>query len=282
MCGTMADKIGGTGKTGLDSRNIFDLFAAHKREVAAAAVVSLGLAGPAMAGDKPAVSELNGKLETFGGDLDSETLAAFSGSVTAPIGHSLGVQLDGLAADFGGSATWGAGLHGFWRDPDVALAGLTVAHLDIDGTGINRYGVEVEYYLGPVTFAGTVGYQNGDSFHTGWGGLDLRYYPFDNLMVEAGGSAISGERAGHLGVEWQVPLDLPVGVSLFADAARGTGDYGHVLGGIRIYFGGSKPLKSRHREDDPVNMLLTGISQVASSGGGSSAGAGFDPTPPGG
>jgi len=194
--------------------------------------------------------------------------------VAVPISGQFGAQVDGILADYSASDTYGIGLHGFWRDPEIGLAGIVVSHTDIGGTDINRYAAEGEYYLNNLTFAGTAGYQTGDSLETGFGAADIRWYATDDLMVEIGASAISSARVGHIGVEWKAPVRF-AGVSLFADGAIGTDSYDHVIGGIRIYFGGGdKSLKRRHREDDPINSLVTGVTSAVSGVAGAAAAAG--------
>ncbi|TAN72317.1 MAG: hypothetical protein EPN20_03780 [Magnetospirillum sp.] len=220
---------------------------------------------PAQADDLPAVSGLNGKVDLSGASLDGEDFNAASGSVAVPVGRAFGLQADGMVGDYSAVNVWAVGGHAFWRDPGLGLAGLVGSVTDVGTTKIYRYGIEGEYYLDRVTIAGTAGYQSGDSLHAGWGGLDLRYYPADNLLLEAGAGAISNERTGHVGAEWQAPFGLSTGFSLFADAAMGTSDYEHVIGGIRIYFGGGdKPLLRRHREDDPINLLVGGLTSAVS------------------
>lgn len=226
------------------------------------------LALAARADELPAVSGLNGKLEAVGGGLDGQGVWAAMGSVSAPLGHSFGIQVDGLLADYSAGPTWGGGTHLFWRDPDVGLVGVVGSRTDFDGMAVNRFGLEAEYYAGPVTLAVTGGKQNGDGLRTGWGGLDLKWYPMDDLALNAGAGAISGERIGHAGFEWQV-----VGAfGVFADVALGTRAYDHAMGGLRVHFGGAKSLKARQREDDPPTMMIQGIAAVASARLGKPAG----------
>ena len=210
-----------------------------KNVIGAAALGLLAVMGAsAQAGDKPAVSGINGKMDVSTANLNQQDFHALSGSLSAPIGHSFGVQADGMLADYSANDTWGVGGHAFWRDPDTALLGIVGSVADVTTTKIDRYGVEGEYYFDQFTVAGTAGFQTGDSLHTGWGRLDLRYYPIDNLVLEVGASGISQERIGHVGAEWQPPFGSSTGVSLVADAAKGTSDYDHVMVGIRVYFGG--------------------------------------------
>jgi hypothetical protein len=218
---------------------------------------SPAVSGPAVSG--PAVSGLNGKIEALRGDLDGDMLSAAAVSLSFPLTHSLGVQIDGLLADYSATPTRGAGGHLFWRDPNLGLIGATGSSADINGTVINRFGLEGEAYLGPITLAGAGGWQNGESRKTGWGSLDLRWYPIANLALEIGAGAMSGNRTGHLGFEWQPLNEIAPGFALFADGAIGTKDYDHALGGVRLYFGASKTLKARHREDDPLNLMVNGV-----------------------
>ncbi len=219
--------------------------------------LALALACDARAEDSfPAVSGLNGKIEALRGDLDGDMLSAAAGSLSFPLTRSFGVQIDGLLADYSATPTKGAGGHLFWRDPNQGLIGAVASSADFNGTVINRFGLESEAYLGPFTLAATAGWQNGESRKTGWGNLDLRWYPVDNLVLEIGAAAVSGTRAGHLGFEWQPLSGYAPGLAFFADGAIGTKDYDHALGGIRMYFGASKPLKARHREDDPISLMV--------------------------
>ena len=157
------------------------------------------IAGEASPSQLPAVSGVNGKVDILGADLNSENFWAASGSLSFPVTHSFGVQLDGMLADYSANPVWGTGGHAFWRDPEIGLLGVVGSRADFfNGTIVNRYGVEGEVYLGQFTLAGTVGYQTGNSRHTGWGGLDLRYYPINNLMLEVSGTAgkaIGGTRS---------------------------------------------------------------------------------------
>ena len=247
-------------------------FDAHKREIAAAAVVALGLtgAGGAMAGDKPAVSGINGKVEVSGGDVGRDGYWAGAASLAAPIGKSFGVQADVLGGDVSSSVK-GFGLHAFWRDPDVALAGVTASRTGFGSTFGNRFGVEGEYYLDKITISATGGIQNGELQHTGYGTLNASYYLNDNLSLEAGGGGVSATRYGRLGFEYQPNFGIN-GLSFFGDIGHGTRDYTHAFAGLKFYFGaGDKSLKRRHREDDPVNMLLNGVQQVVAQAAGAAA-----------
>lgn len=225
------------------------------------------LALAARADELPAVSGFNGKLETVGGGLDGQGVWAATGSVSAPLGHSFGIQVDGLLADYSAGPTWGGGTHLFWRDPDVGLVGVVGSRTDFDGMAVNRFGLETEYYAGPVTIAVTGGKQNGDGLRTGWGGLDLKWYPMDDLALNAGAGAISGERIGHAGFEWQV-----VGAfGVFADVALGTRAYDHAMGGLpgpfrRRQVPEGPPARGRSPDDDDPGDRRRGFGEVAKAG----------------
>lgn len=228
---------------------------------------------------KPAVSGINGKIDVTAGAVDSYNTTLYSGSVSAPLGHSFGAQLDFTGGEFSASRVLGMGGHLFWRDPDIGLAGIVASRSGFGDIWGSRYGAEAEAYLGPLTLALTGGWQNGERsvfIHTPWYGADLRYYPMDDLMLEVGGSHYAKLNAGHLGFEWRPGfLDALPGATLFADTAIGNKGYDHSLAGVRIYFGGGdKPLIRRHREDDPLGMLVGGVAGSGSSAafGGSSSG----------
>jgi hypothetical protein len=82
--------------------------------------------------------------------------------------------------------------------------------------------------------------------------VGLRYYPLDDLMLAASYVHVFDNELFLGDVEYQIPIK---GVSLFAEFARGENDYDHALFGLQIYFGPSKPLIRRHREDDPPNVV---------------------------
>ncbi len=81
----------------------------------------------------------------------------------------------------------GFGGHLFWRNPDVALVGVTASYAKTGVIDIQRYGVEGELYLGPITLGANAGWQRGDLRETIFGGVDARWYITDNLVLEAGG-----------------------------------------------------------------------------------------------
>lgn len=92
----------------------------------------------------------------------------------------------------------------------------------------------------------------------GYGSLEARYYLLDDLMLAASFARTDNDDRWAGGLEYQTPMN---GLAFFASVAGGDKDYEHALIGLRFYFGGAKSLKKRHREDDPVNMLFTGMTE---------------------
>ena len=202
----------------------------------------------------PAVSAPNGKIEALGGSLDGDSTKALAGSLSVPMGDLVGVQIDGAYGELDNDDKLiGIGLHLFVRDPSQYLLGLNVIHVELEDTEMRRYALEGEYYMGPFSLTAMLGQQEGDVDDAGFGSLDLRWYPLDDLMLEVGGSIADSDEMLHLGAEYQALA----GLSVFADLATGDDDYDHVLVGARYYFGTQKPLIRRHREDDPANNLVT-------------------------
>lgn len=73
----------------------------------------------------PAVSSINTKLEVSGFHPESgDMLGTIAGSLTFPIGHSFGLQIDGAGSLGEDTSMYGIGAHLFWRDPSTGLIGL--------------------------------------------------------------------------------------------------------------------------------------------------------------
>jgi len=214
-----------------------------------------------MAGE--AVSEANGKVDFSLGNMDSDLGGNLTGSYTMPLSSNIGFQVDGLYTHVSDRSFLGAGAHLFWRDSEIGLIGLTVGGIyQEDVYGLSA-GVEAEYYLGLATLGlrGGVAKVKFDSRMAPvvskdpadyYAGADLGIYPLTNLLVSLSYTRAFDDNLLQAGVEYLTPLE---NVSLFVDVARGGHDYEHALFGVRYYFGGDKSLKSRHREDDPPNML---------------------------
>ncbi|MGB3502603.1 MAG: hypothetical protein WBA44_13340 [Mesorhizobium sp.] len=256
------------------------------RRYSTATAVVLFLSGPLYAADpasfeekfegaKPAVSALNGKLDlgyfhqSFDGtpvDLDGGYAI---GSVSIPVMHSFGLQIDGgfgsvNANPGGGSADLkGVAAHLFWRDPAKGLIGAYAHYANIDVGAFDvdawRYGVEAEAYLGPVSIEAFIG---GDTLD-GPGGsnselnaeLRAAYYFMDNYRVDVGINHQFDTTSLRVGAE----ALLPVADHRMSLYALGTfnDDATTVRAGLRFYFGeGGKSLMARHREDDPSTRLF--------------------------
>lgn len=259
---------------------------------------ALGMSATAQAQQsKPAVSGVNGSLSIMGGGFRSDDLGASGGGITAlnadggakgaaiaigsisaPIGERFGVQLDAGGGIASGDPAFGGTLHVFWRDPDVALAGLvgSYAHTEQDvfvsiGGGnfarqsqdinIGRIGGETEIYLDRFSILARAGYQFGDGEEDFYGRLNVAYYPWDDLMIAAGPEYFPGAGvAGSFEIEWLDTFSESIGLSYFVDAAIHDSDNYHAFAGIRLYFGDNKSLIRRHREDDPrPDDFITGI-----------------------
>ena len=209
-----------------------------------------------------AVSELNGKLSYFAGDMDSHVGQIFDGSVSLPVTHLFGFQADGLYSQISNLGFGGGAGHFFWRDPQIGLLGLTGGYLNRDGVDTYQVGAEGEYYLGRFTFGffggvGSIDYANPapfiDSNPTRFvGRLSADYYPIDNLRVGASFTTAFKDKLGCGELEYQTPLN---GLALTGEVAYGDNGYHHWLLGVRYYFGGHKTLRERQREDDPPGLM---------------------------
>ena len=242
------------------------------------------------AADEPAVSGMNAKIAAIGGvadmdDVSSQEIGLVIGSVTVPLGHAYGLQIDGLAGDHGGDFVGGVGGHLFWRDPAVGLLGLTGAYAASDSGSFSsstvvtvagptttttvtsattsdreivRLGGEGEYYVGSVTLGGNAGYQFGRGIEDGFFGIaSLRGYLTDDLALAVSAHYAEGSGTSvSIGAEFQPGLGGLPGLAVFADATAGSDDFMQALFGIRYYFGAPKSLIDRHRRDDPTANLV--------------------------
>lgn len=210
-----------------------------------------------MAGE--AVSGVNGKLDYSGGNMDSFEGRNVSGSVSLPLTPDFGLQVDGLYSRISRRDFYGAGVHLFWRDWDTGLLGVTAATVHEDGIDAFAGGLEAECYFEQLTLAAQAGltsieYDVGpvpfiDTDVTGlYAGLELRYYPVEDLMVSGGYDHVFDNELLTARLEYLTPVR---GMSVFAEFARGEHDYDHALFGLRFYLGDKKSLQRRRREDDP-------------------------------
>lgn len=248
--------------------------------------------GIAAAASEPAVSAINGKLDANYGAINRSSTRGVAGSFSVPLGHRFGAQFDGLYQHGFSTNIYGVGTHFFARDPSKGLIGLAFSGMTSQKFTDVIVGVEGEYYFKQVTLGTVVGYNNYDSHvATTVPGLEAHQsfvaarvyaaiYPMDDLMVRLEYQTRFNHNYYVAHVEWQTPVS---GVAVFADGGVGDNGYAHLLGGVRVYFGGSKPLKDRHRKDDPSNIGSTFIgtnSGGSTNTGGSPAGGGGGAPPP--
>lgn len=227
------------------------------KPVAIAAMFGLG-AGTATAKD-PAVSQTNLKVTGTGGQTESESSWFVNGMLTAPLGNSWGVQVEGGAGGIDDDTFYGVGGHIFTRDPDSYLLGLFAAYasedkFDLDAT---RIGAEAEIYLNQVSILAQAGYQFSDTLDdTAFGDIELRWYLTDNFAISGGANFTENSTVGTAGIEWQPGFSALPGLAFRVDGAWGEDEFDSVMGGITYYFGANAHLKDRHRRQDPDSALF--------------------------
>ncbi|MGC9941421.1 MAG: hypothetical protein ABSE48_06270 [Verrucomicrobiota bacterium] len=228
---------------------------------------------------KAAVSDINGKVDYSGGnaiyshggmvnfpkDQNSSVLNNFGGSISLPVTHSLGFQVDGLYSKIAQEDFYGGAAHFFWRDPDLGLLGLTGGYLARDGDdSVNTYqaGAEGQYYYKQFTFGffagiGSIDYRISAPFIPTdltrfVGRVSVDYYPLENLRVGASVTTSYHDYMASLEIEYQTPIN---GIAITGEGDIGHPDYNQWLIGLRYYFGGNKTLRDRQRQDDPPGLM---------------------------
>jgi hypothetical protein len=212
-----------------------------------------------------AISEVNGKVDYAGGNMNSAEGHNFGGSITLPVSHSFGFQADALYSRISDLNFYGGAGHLFWRNPNTGLLGLSGGYLYRDGfDSIDTFqvGAEGELYWRQFTFGffagiGSINYQYSapfiDTNPTRFvGRVSADYYPLENLRVGASFTSAFRDNLGKGEIEYQTPIN---GLALTAEAAIGDHGYDHWLLGVRYYFGGKKSLRNRQRQDDPRNLM---------------------------
>lgn len=258
---------------------------------------------PLFAQTKPAVDGVNGKIEVYGGagqnnsvsissfpglapTADSKTvwngIGGATGTITVPIGHSFGAQLDLGSGAFGNSALGTAAGHLFWRDPDKGLIGAYGDGLLLGGkvgSGVWTAAGEFETYLGKFTGSAIIGIQGANYTTAGlnpfevyaYGGrsaftvpnyftdiIEAKFYPLDDLAISVGHIYSFGRNAVTGEVEYLLPQFRGgnIAPSAFVSAAYGWNNSSNIMAGIRVYFGNhDKTLIRRQREDDPASRV---------------------------
>ncbi len=222
-------------------------------------------------------------------DAGRYNLGLVIGSVTVPLAHSFGVQIDGVAGEQGGDFVGGVGGHIFWRDPARGLFGVTAAgavntnefsrsgydlgggccyytEWQLDEQRLYQTGVEAEVYLDRITLYGTGGYQWGTNVEQGgYGAAGINWYLTDDFMVGIGGGT-SAEIDGYMTAGLEAKFTPHA--AFFSDFRSNFDGYAQGIVGIRFYFGQATSLIGAHREDDPVSNVaydaLAGIQSTTS------------------
>jgi hypothetical protein len=235
----------------------------------------------------PAVSDFNAKWEAIGGSIGDQTLAGSLGSISAPLDSQFGVQLDGLAASYGGNFLGGGAGHLFWRDPAIGLVGIYGSALAWDrlgGVAAGNAAIEAERYWNRWSFTGVAGAEFGNNKTqltpiTGgslvnsfdiktrfFDQINVSYYLTNNFKVSVGQAYLGGKNAATFGGEFGFqPWSGTMG-SLFVEGLAGEDGFHGVLGGLRVYFArDDKTLIDRNRQDDPNNWLATSVNTLSNS-----------------
>ncbi|OAN50706.1 hypothetical protein A6A05_11930 [Magnetospirillum moscoviense] len=241
------------------------------RAIAAIGLLTSGLAAPAWAEDAPpAVSAPNMKVDVSAGTLagGAAVMTGFTG--TAPLGHSLGVQLDAALGNADQDMRGGFAGHLFYRDPRSFLLGATAMWSSVAGphlgsrSDIRRAGLEAEVYLGDFSVLPSFGAQNANGDTTGYASLAGIYYPTPYLALATSVGGTGNHRTLQVGFEYQLFEDTPL--SLIGDSGIDNKSTPFFLAGIRYSFGApSKTIKDRDRFDDPGNIVRTMNTSGASS-----------------
>jgi len=234
------------------------------------AVASLfaAIAAPAFADDQPAVSQTNFTFDAGGGQISRQGLGYAQGSVSVPLGHSFGLQLDGSGGSWNGKAFEGVVGNLFWRDPSFGLFGLYGEYLNSNtphlvtydpftnvttssgNSTLQRGGVSADFYADRISVESRLGWEGGTVGNRFFDRANLAYYPTDNFRVALGQIEEAGEGVGTLTFEYQPSEKL--GAVFFAEGLE-THNVVSAFGGVRFYFGApSKSLIAHEREDDPT------------------------------
>ena len=221
-------------------------------------------------GKKPAVSAVNGKIEAAYTYVDVDNvgdtnMGNVAGAISIPLGQQFGLQIDGgiAGADDYGTA-YGAAIHAFWRDPDMALLGFygDVVAFDSDfGPDLTnwRFGAEGELYLDRFSVEAFIGgdYTDADDFNETYFSAEALavFYATDDIRLHGGVGHRFDETYGRIGAEGILPFGSR-NVALFGDGIF-SDEVTTARVGLRVYFGEpGKSLMQRQREDDPRIRLF--------------------------
>jgi len=192
------------------------------------------------------------------------------GTISVPLGHSFGGQVDLGSGAFGNRPFGDATGHLFWRDPDKELIGVYGSGLlygNNVGRGVWTVAGEFESYLGKFTGRAILGVQGASSYTAGlspfevysYGGrsafttpdyftdiVSATFYPIDDLALSVGHIYSFGRNAVTGEVEYLLPQFRGgnIAPSAFVSAAYGWNNSSNIMAGIRIYFGNHDKKKS--------------------------------------
>ena len=119
--------------------------------------------GLAAAASEPAVSGINGKLDTNYGAVNRSSTRGVGGAFTIPVGHRFGAQFDALYQHGFSTNMYGIGTHFFARDPSKGMLGLAFSGVTSQKFTDIIVGLEGEYYFKQVTLGAVAGWNNYDS-----------------------------------------------------------------------------------------------------------------------
>ncbi|SLN11720.1 hypothetical protein RUM8411_00181 [Ruegeria meonggei] len=231
---------------------------------------------------RPAVDGVNGKISGFGNTNSFRSLYGVDGSVSLPLGHGFGDQLDGLVPQLetdrmGAAAAYGVGAHVFWRHPNKGLLGLYGHYGSTDLTenaNFRAVGFEAEVYLDRFTLTALVGAEDSrlvnsdvDEFDFGtnvFSSAFLIYYPFDNNGLSIGHRYFVKDHSATIGTEWAFGQRVCQNTSGYTRISYSDNNDTSAAIGVRYYIGKKdKPLIRRHREGDPSQTTILWVIEQA-------------------
>lgn len=241
----------------LASKGMFRKARLMAASAAVLALTAIGFSAGSARAEGPAVSGPNLKLDVGGGFYREDGAGMATGVFTFPIGENFGGQIEGAIGTLDEDFAWGGGGMAYWRDPDVALAGLFISHGAVGDDNTTRYGGVGKVYLGQFDISGQAGYQTHDQDSDGaFGNLEIGFYPVDDLRIALGGDLNRVANFAYTGIEFRPGFEALPGMTLFLDGQLGQHDHSGVMAGIRFYFGESTTLIDRHRRDDDITTMV--------------------------
>jgi hypothetical protein len=221
---------------------------------------------------KPAVDGLNFKTGVVSGVIGGYSNHMFLASVSTPVPYfsQFGAQLDlGLGSYRSDYISAAAGLHIFWRNPDVGLFGIYGDWGYVNPEHAGRVGAEMSFYNGSWTLDVFVGPQFGQHVYTKVvDEVDLAYYFTDNFKGSIGHRLTSRGNVGNVGFEYMPDLGPRSGWSVYGEAEIGEDDYSGAWLGLRYSFGtgAAATLKARDRQADPLVRIPRNLASVTQCG----------------